>query len=171
MLKSYYLHCETSQHELLSKRVHSRTCSGCDGHLLKDSDHPLLYAPPLARSSETAKLLRIRDTLQLKCRLLELRDFEELFLYLTGYKLELESSKWDLQLQGCCRVRKQPMEIAHAGLIFFGISNCIEVQPVIDDEKWLPGGIPCNMLIVGLILQQFYMLLNCSDCFRQPPFP
>ena len=34
VLKSCYLHCETPQHEILSERVHSRSCSRCDGHLL-----------------------------------------------------------------------------------------------------------------------------------------
>ena len=34
VLKSCYLYCETLQHEILSERVHSRSCSGCDGHLL-----------------------------------------------------------------------------------------------------------------------------------------
>ena len=51
VLKSCYLHCETPQHKILSKRVHSRSCSGYDGHQLfqEDSDHPSLDAPPLAR--------------------------------------------------------------------------------------------------------------------------
>ena len=34
VLKSCCLHCEILQHEILSERVRSRSCSGCDGHLL-----------------------------------------------------------------------------------------------------------------------------------------